>query len=285
MTAKNPPATLAAALNTVRQQIQPTTDTPGLDAQVLLAHICQRDKSWLLAHLEATLTPDQADALEQSLDQLLEGTPLPYVLGEWEFFGRGFKVTPEVLIPRPETELLVETALDWLHAHSDKRTAAEAGAGSGIISVSLAAEIPDLKISATDISPPAAAITRENAARYCLEHRISVQEDDLLTGQPGPFDLIAANLPYIPTQTLRQLPVYQHEPALALDGGEHGLDLIERLLGQATTRLAPGGMILLEIESSQGQAAASIAMREFPQAEIHVLPDLAGHPRLLVVQI
>lgn len=116
MSAGNPPATLAAALTEVRQQLQPHTDTPGLDAQVLLAHICRRDRSWLLAYPEATLTPDQAAELEHSLSQLLNGILLPYVLGEWEFYGRRFKVTPDVLIPRPETELLIETALDWLRS-------------------------------------------------------------------------------------------------------------------------------------------------------------------------
>jgi release factor glutamine methyltransferase len=284
MTAGNSPATLAAALTAIRQQIHLHSETPGLDAQVLLAHICRRDKSWLLAHPEAALTPDQAAALEESLKQLLEGIPLPYVLGEWEFYGRRFKVTPDVLIPRPETELLVETALECLRAHPDRRRAAEAGAGSGIISISLAAEIPELKITATEISPPAASVARENVARYDLEGQITLLADDLLTHQPGPFDLIAANLPYIPTGTLHRLPIYQREPTLALDGGEGGLDLIERLLEQAAARLSPGGLALLEIESGQSQSASFLAKRIFPEAIIRVLPDLAGKPRLLRVQ-
>jgi release factor glutamine methyltransferase len=276
--------TLAAAQSAIQEKLQPHTETPAQDARVLLAHICQRDKSWLLAHLETPLSDEQVDELNRSLNQLLDGTPLPYVLGEWEFFGRRFKVTPDVLIPRPETELLVETALEWLGSHPEKRNAAEVGTGSGCIAVSLAAAVHDLKITATDISPQALTVAGENIAKHGLEDQIAFSEDDLLTHQPGPFDLISANLPYIPTGTLQHLPIYQREPTLALDGGKDGLALVERLLAQSIERLSAGGLILLEIEAGQGQSALTRAGRFFHYADIHVLPDLVGHPRLLMVQ-
>lgn len=279
-----PGVTLAAAQTAIRNQIHPFTGTPDLDARVLLAHVCQVEKSWLLAHPEATLSREQANQLERSLKLLTSGTPLPYVLGEWEFYGRRFKVTHDVLIPRPETELLVETALNWLRTNPDKRTAVEVGAGSGVVSTSLAAAIPDLVITATEISPQAAAVARENVSRHGLENQISVREEDLLTSLPGPFDLIAANLPYIPTQTLHTLPVYQREPTLALDGGEDGFDQIRRLMKQAKSRLSGGGLILLEIGSDQGESAREMAEDHFSQADYRILSDLAGHPRLLVVQ-
>jgi release factor glutamine methyltransferase len=284
MPASKKTSSLTALLAAICDQIQAHTETPGLDAQVLLAYICQRDRSWLLAHPEYVLSSEEAAQLDHNLNQIKAGTPLPYVLGEWEFFGRKFKVTPDVLIPRPETELLVETAIDWLPIHPDKRLVAEAGTGSGCIAVSLAAAIPDLQITATEISPLAIAVARENLSRHALQDQITIWEDDLLTNQPGPFDLITANPPYIPTNTLRQLSVYQREPTLALDGGQDGLDLIKRLLAQSTNRLAPGGLILLEIESDQGDSVLSLTDEYFPLAKSQVKPDLAGLPRLLEVQ-
>lgn len=222
--------------------------------------------------------------MAEAMVQLSAGVPLPYVIGEWEFFGLPFKVNPEVLIPRPETELLVETALKWLNAHPERRRAAEVGTGSGCIAISLAVTIPDLKITATDISRDAAATARKNASIHQVQSRVRILEINLLDGLDGPFDLICANLPYIPRETLRSLTIFEREPTLALDGGENGLEIIAALLEQATDKLAKGGLALLEIESGQGEQATSLAAGLFPKAEIKVLPDLAGHPRLLVIQ-
>ncbi|MBN2045543.1 MAG: peptide chain release factor N(5)-glutamine methyltransferase [Anaerolineales bacterium] len=279
------PFSLGSALAQVRDQLQTITDTPGLDAQVLIAHIYQKDKSWVLAHPEYNLSADQSAQLNHSLDELLKGTPLPYILGYWEFFGHRFRVTPDVLIPRPETELLVETAYHWLKSHPERRWAAETGVGSGCISISLAIAVPDLRISATDISPMALDLAGENAQQYGVEQQISLLEDDLLAHQAGRFDLIIANLPYIPTASLHNLPVYQREPTLALDGGEDGLDLINRLLAQSVDKIEAGGLILLEIESGQGNSAPALAKRYYPQGCVQVKSDLSGLPRLLAVQI
>ena len=262
-----------------------STDTPSLDAQVLLAHVCGRDRGWILAHPEYTLDPEETLRLADGLAQLMAGVPLPYVLGSWEFYGLDFKVTPQVLIPRPETELLVDTALKWLQARPERRKAAEAGTGSGCIAISLAVNLPDLEFTVTDISPPAAAIARENAVRHQVASRVRVLVGDLLEDLPGPFDLIAANLPYIPSQTLRQLPVFRREPVLALDGGEDGLDLIARLIEQSAQKLSPGGITLLEIEAGQGAQSQALAAEHFPKAVITVLRDLAGLDRLLTIQI
>jgi release factor glutamine methyltransferase len=278
------PSILEDALTHLREKLKPVTETPGLDAQVLIAHVCQKDKSWILAHPEYELSSNETAQLNRNLKTLLDGTPLPYVLGEWEFFGRMFKVTPDVLIPRPETELLVETALAWLRDHPEKRIAAEVGTGSGCIPVSLAAEVPDLKITATEILVGSADVARGNVEKHGVGERVSIHIDDLLTSQTGPFNLIAANLPYIPTNTLKSLDVYQREPTLALDGGPDGLDLIEKVLHQAAERISPGGLVLLEIETGQGDSALALAEQVFPQALSEIKADLAGHPRLLVVQ-
>lgn len=275
---------LSKALETVRRQISFLTETPSLDAQVLLAHVCGRDRGWVLAHPEHTLDPEETLRLADGLAQLMAGVPLPYVLGSWEFYGLDFKVTPQVLIPRPETELLVDTALKWLRARPERRQAAEAGTGSGCIAVSLTVNLPDLEIAVTDISPQAADIARENAVRHQVDDRVQVLVGDLLEDLPGLFDLIAANLPYIPSQTLRQLPVYRREPILALDGGAEGLDLIARLIKQSAHKLASGGIALLEIEAGQGAQGQALAAEHFPNAKISVLRDLAGLDRLLTIQ-
>ncbi|HKJ27538.1 MAG TPA: HemK family protein methyltransferase, partial [Anaerolineales bacterium] len=165
---------LNAALAHTRQCIGGLTDTPGLDAQVLLAHVCKKDKAWLHAHPEYELTAAENLALANALAQLSAGVPLPYVIGEWEFYRLKFKVTPNVLIPRPETELLVETAIKWLQANPDRNRAAEAGTGSGCIAVSLAVNFPQLNITATDISPEALAVAAVNTNRHNVHTRIKL---------------------------------------------------------------------------------------------------------------
>ena len=199
---------LSAALAHTRQCIGGLTDTPGLDAQVLLAHICQKDKSWLHAHPDYHLSPVETLNLANALAQLSAGIPLPYVIGEWEFYALRFKVTPDVLIPRPETELLVETAIKWLEAHPERTRVAEVGTGSGCISTSLAVNLPDIQLTASDISSEALAVASYNVNKHGVYSRIKLVETNLLAGIEGPFDLICANLPYIPTGTLQILPVF-----------------------------------------------------------------------------
>lgn len=302
--------TIGHSLFTIKSRLAPLTDTPSLDAQVLLAHITGQSRAWLLAHPETPLSSRQFQHLEDALRQLESGLPLPYLLGEWEFFGLKFKVTPDVLIPRPETELLVETALDWIN-HSPSPAgrgasssfelrgeglhAADIGTGSGCIAISLAVNCPELLVHATDLSPAALEVACHNAQTHGVSDRITFIQADLLNAQfpipnspflipNSPFHLLVANLPYIPTPTLHTLDVYGREPTLALDGGPDGLTLIERLLAQAATRLVPGGLMLLEIEASHGESAPALARPYFPTADIRVKPDLAGHPRLLCVQ-
>ncbi len=171
-----------------------------------------------MAHPEALLTPKRAAALETLVVRLESGEPLPYVLGSWEFFGLEFEVTPDVLIPRPETELLVERAIVWLQAHPDRRHAADVGTGSGCIGIALAANVPDLQVMATDISSAAVEMARRNAVKNGVGRRMEFLCCDLFPPEVE-FDLIVANLPYIPTKTLHKLPIYGREPTMALDGG------------------------------------------------------------------
>lgn len=267
------------------------SDSPELDSQVILAHVMDKPRTWLLAHLETPLSAPQLAAVDAAVSRLAAGTPLPYVLGHWEFFGLDFDLTPEVLIPRPETEMLVEKAIAWLQANPARRTVADVGTGSGAIGVTIAAHIPDARVFATDISLSALQVARRNAAKFDVLARLDFIQCDLLPphhaslSSAGHFDLICANLPYIPTQTLRALQVYGREPVLALNGGEHGLDLIQRLLNLASDWLAPQGLILLEIEASQGMKVVSLAYDMYTEAHIHLHRDLTGRDRLVEIAL
>lgn len=264
--------------------LRPWSETARLDAQVLLANIMKVKRSWVMAHAEAPLSAAQELALTHSLVQLQQGTPLPYVLGRWEFYGLEFDLTPQVLIPRPETELLVEQALRWLQAHPGEKRALDVGTGSGCIAVSLAVHAPQLHATAADISPQALDVARANAAKHGVLERVDFVISDLLASLDGEFDLLCANLPYIPTQTLQGLSVAAHEPRLALDGGQDGLDLVRRLLLQAPAMLAAPGLALLEIEAAQGSAALALGREAFPQARVEILRDLGGKDRLLRIE-
>jgi release factor glutamine methyltransferase len=261
------------------------SETASLDAQVLLAHGMGKPRAWILAHPEANLSLDQERSLEDALRRLEDGEPLPYVLGHWEFYGLDFVVTPATLIPRPETELMVEEALYWLRGRPGRHWALEVGTGSGCISIALAVNAPGLGILASDISLDALQIAGRNARQHGVAQRLLYVQADLIPPTHRHFDLICANLPYIPTDQLKLLPVSQQEPWQALDGGPDGLDAIRRILQAVPPRLAPDGLLLLEIEASQGKAAHELAQATFPGAEVRVLADLAGRDRLVKVQL
>jgi release factor glutamine methyltransferase len=278
-------------LSGVTTQLTPISDTPGLDASVLIAHFINQPRTWVMAHPELGLTAEQQKELDDSLARLERGESFPYVLGHWEFFGLDLEVTPDVLIPRPETELLVEKAIAWLQESPVRRTIADVGTGSGAIAVSIAVNVPGTHVLGTDISYQALEVARKNAIKFDVINRIDFVQCDLL---PSPIeslpaelhlDLICTNLPYIPTETLHNLPIFGREPTLALDGGMDGLDPIRRLLNIAPEWLAPNGMILLEIESTQGIQALKLARVLFSEASIHLHQDLAGQDRLLEIKM
>lgn len=282
---------ISEVLEHIENSLRQISDTPGLDAQIILAHTLDKSRTWLVAHPETDLTKPQFAIVEEAVSHLLVGTPLPYLLGHWEFYGLDFEISEDVLIPRPETELLVERAIKWLKGSPERRTIADIGTGSGCIAVAITMNIYNAKVIATDLSLPALEIAHRNACKHRVQKRIDFVQCDLLPPHPDPlptdlhFDLICANLPYIPTSTLRELPIYGHEPTMALDGGVDGLDIVRRLLKIAPEWLAPNGMILLEIEASQGLAAVSLAYDTFDNADIYLHQDLAGHDRLLSVEI
>ncbi len=275
----------------ITNQLALISDTPALDASVLIAHIVRKPRTWVVAHPELALTTAQRKLLDSALGRLEAGEAFPYVLGRWDFFGLQFEVTPDVLIPRPETELLVEKAIAWLQKSPVRRTIADVGTGSGAIAISIAVNIPDAHVLATDISHRALEVARRNALRFNVERRVDFVQCDLLPQHIDPlpteshFDLICANLPYIPTVKLHSLPVFGREPTVALDGGPDGLDPIRRLLNMGPEWLAPNGMILLEIEATRGIQALNLACDLFSNASIHLYQDLMGQDRLLEIML
>jgi release factor glutamine methyltransferase len=278
-------------LSDVTARLTSISDTPALDASVLIAHIIKKPRTWVMAHPELTLSPEQQFFLDDAFTRLERGKPFPYVLGHWEFFGLDFELTSDVLIPRPETELLVEKAVAWLQESPVRRRVVDTGTGSGAIAVTIAVHVNDARVLATDISRKALEVAQKNASKFDVGHQIDFVQCDLLPAHSASltterhYDLICANLPYIPTATLHKLPIFGREPTLALDGGEDGLELIRHLLDLAPEWLAPHGMILLEIESTRGIQALAMARDRFSEASIHLYKDLAGQDRLLEIRM
>jgi release factor glutamine methyltransferase len=267
-----------------QQKLANTSENPSLEAQLLASHVTRHSRVSILTHPEMVLSIPQLTELDRLINLLQTGEPLPYLLGHWEFYGLDFMVTHQVLIPRPETELLVTAALHWLAANPARRLAADVGTGSGCIAVSLSHHVADLKIIATDLSYPALKIAHVNAIKHAPGRTIFLTQTSLLQSFNGPFDLVCANLPYIPSSTLSGLAVAQHEPCLALDGGDDGLLWIKDLLQDAPRWLAPGGLLLLEIEAGQGARVPEYARNVLPGSKIYVNKDMAGNDRIVSIE-
>ncbi len=261
------------------------TNQPHYIALALMAHVFQKPKTWLLAHPEEKMTGSQLALFNSVLVRLEEGEPLPYLTGKQEFYGLEFEVSPAVLIPRPETELLVESALDWLKNHPMARRAVDIGSGSGCIAVSLLKNCPDLQMCAIDISAEAVKVAQRNAHKHQVTDRITFLNASLLSTFEGEIDLLCANLPYIPTDKLQQVNSLPWEPRLALDGGQNGLDLIAELLNQAPSKMARPSLILLETEDNLGPETIHLAKQAFPKAEIKLVKDIFDRDRLVRIEL
>jgi release factor glutamine methyltransferase len=282
--------TIGETLSSLISRLEKTSDTPGLDAQVLMARLLDRPRSWVISHPEERLTGTQHVALKAKIDRLEGGEPLPYILEMWEFFGLEFEVTPDVLIPRPETELLVERAIAWLRKsnyESGELRVLDVGTGSGCIAISMAVNVPGIQIIATDISPAALKVARGNAEKMNVSNCITFLEADLFPDHStsNSFSLVVANPPYIPTKTLQKLPVFCYEPTMALDGGVDGLTFIRRILRKTPNYLLPGGLLLMEIEASEGLEVIALASDAYPNTRIYLHKDLAGYDRLLEIHL
>ena len=256
-------------------------ETARLDAELLLAHALKVDRVRLIIDADRPLAPAELATYRQLIQRRRAREPIAYIRERREFYGLDFCVDRRVLIPRPDTEILVDLALA-----REPATVVDVGTGSGCIAISLAVHLPEAFVYAIEISPAALAVARRNVERHGVAGRVRLMAGDVLSPRPGPVDLIVSNPPYIPTGQCASLPasVRDHEPRLALDGGLDGLETIQRLMAQALAVLHPSGGLLVEIGADQGKAAVYLARTYFPDATIRVHPDLAGRDRVLEVQ-
>lgn len=277
--------TISQALEQSVETLNKISETPNLDSQILLAHTLGKARVWVISHPEHTLSQTQLITYQDGLDLLSQGIPLPYLIGKWEFYGLDFFITGDTLIPRPETELLVEMALKWLDGHPGQRLAVDIGTGSGCIAIALAKNSPTVRVLAGDISHPALLVAKKNILLHDVQERIALIASDLIPPVNLQFDVICANLPYIPSQTLAGLKIQGHEPDLALDGGEDGLDYVSKLITCSQVYTKPGGVLLIEIDSSQGEQVSIMARNIFRDVDITLHKDLAGRDRLVQIQL
>jgi release factor glutamine methyltransferase len=283
---------LALAVRWLRAAGDATAD---LDAQVLLGHVTgEARRAALLAYPERTLAPQEAAAYARLVARRAAGEPVAYLVGHREFMGLDLLTDPRALIPRPETELLVEAALHDARARLEQESAvqppivADIGTGTGAIALALAALEPRLtRIYATDVSADALALAQENAARLGLGTRVTFLPGDLLAPLPEPVDLLLANLPYVAPRDAAALStdVARYEPALALYGADDGLGHLRRLFAQAPARVRPGATLVLEFGFDQRGAVEALARAAFPGCAVRIGMDYAGFDRYAVVGI
>ena len=255
------------------------TPSPRLSAELLLIFTLSCDRAYLFTYPERELTPDEQSRYDEAIARRCTGEPAQYITGHQEFFGRDFLVSPAVLIPRPETEHLIEAALEFIPREATLNIL-DVGTGSGCIAVTLAREFPESTLMAVDISSEALEIAQANAAR--LETKIEFRQSDLLSEiEPGRlFDVIVSNPPYVGECEADkvQKQVRDFEPHCAVFGGQRGMDIIERLVPQAWQHLKPGGWFLMEIGYSIAEPVHEV-MREWH--DFRVVPDLQGIPRVV----
>ena len=271
--------TLLAAISRLTAE---RTPSPRLNAETLLMFTLGCDRAYLHAHPERELTADEQVRYDAAISERARGVPAQYITGHQEFWGMDLMVTPAVLIPRPETEHVVEAILELLDGggRCTGLRVADVGTGSGCIALSLAKELPEAEVHATDISASALEIARANAARHQLESRIRFHEADLLEGLGANFDFIVSNPPYVGESEADQvqLEVRRFEPRNAVFAGATGVEIIERLIPQGYAALKPGGWLVMEIS---GTIADRVQGLLSDWNDVAIKPDLQSIPRVI----
>jgi release factor glutamine methyltransferase len=293
---------VAAAANEVRSALraaiarldEANVPSASLAAELLLMHVLQRDRTWLYAHPEFELSPKDAAPYAELIERRSQGVPTQYLNGRQEFWGLEFAVGPGVLIPRPETEHVIEVALERLGTRrAEPLRIADVGTGSGCIAIALATELPRAEIVATDVSAAALDYAQKNAAHHCVSNRIQFLRADLLEAAmessgraESHFDLIASNPPYVSRTDAASLPreVREHEPAEALFAGDDGLQIYPALIDEAARKLAPNGSLVLEIGYNGAQFVGSL-LSASQWSDLRVTRDLAGIERVVSARL
>ncbi len=284
--------TIGATLGAARRRLRAVSASPQREAELLLAAVLTCDRAMLVAHPERKLAAGDATRFERLVTRRAHGEPVAYLVGEAGFYGRTFAVTPDVLIPRPETELVIEAALADLRSRaragrvrrSPKRVlrVCDVGTGSGAIAITLALEVPDAEVWATDLSAAALALARRNAKHLGASVRFRRGDRLAPLRTRGPFDCIVANLPYVPSDAIPQKPdPVGFEPVLAVDGGPDGLALYRRLLAQLPEVAAPGASGFLEAAPPTLAALAELVAGALPTAHLEIGEDYAQLERYL----
>jgi release factor glutamine methyltransferase len=281
-------ATVGATLREAVQKLErANVPSAPLAAELLLMHALNRDRTFLYAHPESPVDPTQLEKFNSLINKRAAGTPTQYLTGRQEFWGMDFEVTPDVLIPRPETEHLIEVALSRIgeSRRNNPLRIADVGTGSGCIAVALAKEFPNANIFATDISSAALAIAQRNAARNSFANRITFSECNLLEGIPEhpPLNVIVSNPPYVARKDAASLPidVREHEPELALFAGEDGMEIYPHLIAQAKTHLVEGGLLVLELGLGLFENVSDLLEARSGWTRVSATEDLAGIVRVI----
>jgi release factor glutamine methyltransferase len=277
--------TISDLLRAATAELNASSPTPRLDAELLLGHVLAWSRARLLAERDQRLSAEQQVAFATLVARRVALEPVAYLVGHKEFYGLELEVTPATLVPRPETELLVELAL--VHAarrtpHAARLSIADIGTGSGAIALALAVHLPEATIYASDLSSEALAVAARNLARHGLSERVALLQGDLLAPLPAAVDLIVSNPPYTILAEV-EANVRAHEPHLALDGGHDGAAIYRRLIPALGPYLRPGGAALLEIGAWQGELVVELAQAHYPQSSVSLHHDLAGRPRVVTV--
>jgi len=276
---------LADALSLAGERLRASgVESPRLDAEVLLAHVLDSSRAALLTHPDKVLTEWERTAFDALVERRARGEPVAYLVGERDWYDLTLRVTPDVLVPRPETEGLLERALTWARSR-EARAAVDVGTGSGALAIALARALPRATVYATDLSREALDVARANKERIGPTLAVTFLHGDLLAPLPASVDLIVANLPYIGEEEYNSLgrDVRLYEPRGALVGGRGGHELMGRLLAAAPASLRAPGAIFLELGPAQAEAALAAAHDAFPEAAIRLEDDYAGLARYLTV--
>lgn len=267
-----------------KKTLKSFSESAEFDINIILCKVLNKDLNWCLANSDRLLTENESTCLTEKLEEFKKGTPLEYVVGEAHFFETRFFVDENVLIPRSETEIMVETTLDWISNHPKIEKIVDVGTGSGAIVLSVMKKYPNLVGFGTDTSKSALNIAKKNMHLLQID-KLFLTQMDCLSAVKTKFDIILANLPYVPSEDVKRLKVTKFEPIQALDGGKMGVEIIFKLIEQIPSSLSKPGLVILEIQYDQAMIVVEKVNQIFPESSVSILKDYAGLNRFIKIEV